>query len=739
MFQIEKQLFVIIKKINSKTKKKELSFAKILSRINKKQERSSNMHRYKWNVFCIFFLLISSSILQTSSNSATLFQFHPNNLEELASIFPHSAQELELGYEEIKQKIKSKLEQIYSITPGKRTFSNTIEALDDIKATISFLCSLCGILSNTATDKSLQKKASEIKSLGGIFKSEYTISNKKLYKSCKQYAENGSKSEPITDEQRYCLDEIMRKFNKNGLNLPIKKQNQIMEIKKELSNECRIFNENIKSNKSHITTPINGLDGLPKQFIENLPKTNDGKYVLKCNDYTRSFVLPLCNIEQTRKDFYIAFKNRAYPENKAILMSIIEKRNKFAEIVGYPDYASFDIDGKMAINISNIENFIAKLVKIARTKTKEEVNILNKLQPQTAAFTSNDTIKPWNIDYLKNIYKKKFFQVNETEISEYFCLEKIIDPMINILESFFNLRIEQEKTDSLWKNTVILKIHNRTNETLIGYLLLDLHSHPGKHTRGKCYGLVPTQRINDTFKPGVAVVLTSFAPKIEGSPSLLTRKDLTILFHEVGHALHNLLSETKLLSFAGSRTKSDFTEMPSQVLESMVGDKEILKMLSAHHKTGEQIPQKLIDSLTVYQKQKFGTGLQVMSFSFYSTLSIDLFKTCDFTDLDKISQEVYKKTTTGITIIPEEHFYTSFSHLIHYGAKYYNYLWTKVFAHDIVKHIRQNGGFLDNNIGQKYAQCILKPGGQKPPEQLLVDFLEREPTQEAFCKSMGLV
>ena len=233
----------------------------------------------------------------------------------------------------------------------------------------------------------------------------------------------------------------------------------------------------------------------------------------------------------------------------------------------------------------------------------------------------------------------------------------------------------------------------------------------------------------------VALVIANFPKATATEPALLKLGDVNTFFHEFGHALHELLGANTIASLSGTRTKTDFVELPSQMLEEWLGQEEILKNLGRHYQTGEPMPQEMITAL---QKLKqFGTGYFVQRQAYLSLMALDYFNAIEPFDVREKMEELAKRHISHVAYNPESHFYASFGHLNGYGAKYYGYLWSKVFALDLFEAIK-SVGLLNPEIGTVYIQKVLAQGGAKDPNDMLIDFLGRVPNANAFFKNMGI-
>jgi thimet oligopeptidase len=288
----------------------------------------------------------------------------------------------------------------------------------------------------------------------------------------------------------------------------------------------------------------------------------------------------------------------------------------------------------------------------------------------------------------------------------------------------------------MWHDDVrLIEVFDKNNKQL-GYLFLDLHPRPNKYTHAAHGNIVPGITLPDGSRlPVVSVVMANFPKPSKDKPALLMREDVRTFFHEFGHAVHSLLGATQMGSFAGTSVKTDFVEMPSQMLEEWLWDKDILKKISSHYKTGQPLPDGMIENILALKRYDAGNFIarQIM----LAKYSLDLHKKGADKDPEKLWFALAEQLLPHLYAGPEYRAYASFGHLTGYGAKYYGYLWSKVFALDLFDTIKKQG-LLNPEIGAKYVQEVISKGGSVDPNILLVNFLGRAPSQEAFLKDMGL-
>ncbi len=679
-------------------------------------------------------ILIVLCVLYVSRSSSTEQPLYSRiiSLDVLSTVMPQSVEQLKAQHGKAVHQAQAAIAQITRIEDDKRTYANTMAALDRLCATsdLALFGNIVGILENLSPHDELREAARATALEISNFFVEQVMHNEALFTACKAYAENNGTRENLTDAQRYFVTEIMREFERAGLLLPADKRAELLKLDKELTQLCSDFEKNIASENRTITVSRDELGGLDEQFITGLKKTEADEYILGTDYPTYTTVMQQCAVEDTRMRLYKLFQNRAYPANKSVLEAILAKRHERAQLVGFPSYAAYDIADQMAQKPETVEQFLRNLLMRALEKEEQElIRIVGDAVLQ-------EPVKPWNLGYLKEQYKKEHYALDENKLREYFPMEKTIQGLIHIYEQFFGLRFVKVPALRLWHDELYaLEVYDAKTNTLLGIFILDLYPRANKFTHAAHSTLVPAvQAHNGHLIPEISVVMANFPHSTADAPALLKRQDVTTFFHEFGHAIHALLGRTTVASYAGTSVKRDFVEMPSQMLEEWLWNAEILKMVSSHYQTGESLPDETIQQ--ILKLKQFDAALQMRTQGRYALFSLYLHQQKN-PDLDGLLSSLNSTYAPHIWFDPESHFYASFGHLAGYNAKYYGYLWSKVFALDLFGEI-QKTGLLDTATGRRYAEAVLAPGGSKPPHLLLQQFLGREPRIDAFIKDLGL-
>jgi thimet oligopeptidase len=667
----------------------------------------------------------------TKEQEATMI-YNITSSDDIKKLFPKTEDEINhLASATLKQ-AQSDVAQIIAIPLEQKTFANTVRAYDTVFMRFRIPCNTLEVLS--MVNEILSGKAAEQLLVLKNHEVDIFAHNKKLYDAINEYATHNAPHENLTKKELYFLDNLLQDYRRRGIDLPEDKRDKVSSLEKEITELSIEFAKNIAADKSSIQVTKEELAGLDEDFINNLKKAENGLYILGVDYPTYYKVISFADKSETRRKIMEAFNNRAYPQNVAVLEALIEKRDNLAQILGFESFAHLALADQMVQTPERAQQFLDDLLKKVAVKEQLEFEKLAKDLPTQVKLSVDGKINAWDRPYLIEQYKKTHYNLDENKITDYFPMENTIKQLLNIYQQFLDLEFQEGPMQGLWDPEIRL-ITVYQNKQLIGYILLDLYPRPNKFTHACEATVIPAMKFNNVLQPAVAVVIANFPKATASQPSLLKRADVKTFFHEFGHALHALLGATELGSISGVYVKTDFVEMPSQMLEEWLWDPGILKQVSHHYKTGESLSDETIK--TLIDLKTLSTGNDTQRQIALSLLSLDYFKKGSKKDIDQIFKNINHKIRTNESPNPNSHVYTAFGHLTDYDARYYSYLWSRVFALALFDHIKKFG-LLNPEIGRQYKHKILEQGGSKDPNELLVDFLGHEPTQDAFIRDLGL-
>ena len=692
-------------------------------------------------IIALVALLALSYFYFRAAAKPTFERLRLHSLDELVNLFPSSKAAIERNVDQAIARASKQLDYIYSIDPQKRTFANTMRAFDVTTNRFLIVPAALAALSQASPNDEVRNAAHETLVRLQAFSIDHFTLNPRLYAACEEYEKllAGSCEEPLNDEQRYFVQETMRDFRRNGLQLPVDVQEKIRKVQKELAQHSLAFDKNINDSQRTIEVGRADLKGLDEHFIDSLKKTEKGTFIIGTDYPTNTKLLEECEVTETRKAQYRSFMQRAYPENVQELTTVIRLRDELAHLLGFESYAQFDLDNQMAKSPDRVKQFLTEVFERGTIKNDEEMELLKKDLPLSVILTSDGKFYPWDLQFVRNYYKKKHLAIDENFISEFFPVEYVLPALFSIYEKFFGLSFKPYDATLWHKDVKVLAVYK--NGYYKGCLLLDLYPRPFKYSHAGQLTIIPALCEQGEARPAVALVLANFPQAQSDRPALLKRFDVITFFHEAGHAIHALLGATQMAGFSGTNTKGDFVEMPSQMLEEWMWDPQILKMVSSHYKTKQPMPDELIEKIVALKN--FESGENCVRQVLYATVCLDYYgagahRLGADKDVDRLWRDLHEKMRPSVLFDKDNKGYCAFTHLMGYGAKYYGYLWSKVYALDLFYYIKPFG-LLNSTIGDRYIHDVIGMGGSKDPELLLEKFLGRKPNSDAFFKDLGLV
>lgn len=657
-------------------------------------------------------------------------------VEDVLKLFPENPQAIEESTDRVIEKVRLQVTTLINTHPEERSFTTLCYAYDRALAMLDQQLSILQALMSVSPDERIRAACQEGFTRLQAFRIDQLTQNSAIYKVLFDYNEHKASRESLNPEEKYYLKEVLEGFKRNGLNLPHNQQEEIKKLKKELGQLEQKFESAINCDVKELTLSRDALAGIDEDFINRLCKTPDGLYCVPVDPPTYPKIMENAAISSTRQQMWQAYVSRAYPQNEPVLKNIIALRDRLARILGYESWADYEIADEMAHNVQTVSQFLRDITKHSKPKAIAEAERYKRELPPSVTLTASGEFYPWDWAYVKNYYQKKHYDLDPEVVAQYFPLESTIKTLFDIYERFLSLRFKRLELCAPWHHEVQVIQVEKIDGVLVGYLLLDLFPRPYKYTHFCHMTLVPSLRYSDRdAHPGASLVIANFPCPAPGMPALLRHRDVVTFFHEFGHALHSLLGATYMASFSGTNVKLDFVELPSQMFEQWMWDKEIIKLVSNHYKTGQKLPDALIKTITTLRN--FNSGDDITRQVGFAQLCLDYFKPGERKDTRAILRTLHESLRPYVAWVPDDHFDTSFGHLTGYGSRYYSYLWSQVFAFDLFNYIKKQG-LLNPEVGKRYVETILAPGGSRPPEELLHNFLGRSPEKEAFFMSLDL-
>lgn len=542
-------------------------------------------------------------------------------------------------------------------------------------------------------------------------------------------------------EEKRLLDRLVTLGKRSGLHLTKDVQEEIKSLSKKISELSIEFNKNLNEDTTFLVFTERELGGLAETYISGLEKTADGRYMVTL-EYPHYYpLMKRCHIPETRRKMEAAFHSRCKEVNTEILEKLVELRAKVADLLGYSTHANYVLEMNMAKNASNVSDFLDAFYEVVKPIGNKEMKYILSLKKREClmkGYNYDGQINAWDLPYYMNQVEQFKFAVNKDKLIEYFPLEVVTEGLFGIYQELLGLTFTEVQHAHVWHENVKL-FSARDTETgeEIGQFYLDLHPREGKYGHAACFGLRPGCRGFDGKRQiPVAAMVANFTKPRRGWPSLLQHHEVETYFHEFGHVMHELCSKAIFSEFSGTQVEMDFVEVPSQMLENWVWEKEPLRRMSRHYKDGSPIPDNLLDKLI--SSRVANTGLMNLRQVVLSKVDQCLHSSHTANTADVFAKHCQE--ILGVPASPGTNMTASFSHLAGgYDGQYYSYLWSEVYSMDLYFTRFKEEGIMNSKIGREYRRVILEAGGSVDGMDMLKTFLGRVPRQDAFFQCKGLV
>ncbi|KAM9307114.1 LOW QUALITY PROTEIN: neurolysin, mitochondrial [Pholidichthys leucotaenia] len=544
----------------------------------------------------------------------------------------------------------------------------------------------------------------------------------------------------LSAEEKRFLDRLVTLGQRKGLHLSKDIQEEIKRTSKLISELSIEFNKNLNEDNTFLVFSQHELDGLADSFLNELDKTADGQYKVTM-EYPHYFpLMKRCHIPETRRKMETLFTGRC-KVNTALLEQLIQLRAKVANLLGNSSHADYVLEINMAKNARNVSDFLDSFhetLKPIGIKERKYILSLKKRECLMKGYKFDGTINAWDLPYYMNQVEQCKFSVNKDKLIEYFPLDVVTEALFGIYQDLLGLSFTEVKHAHVWhENVKLYSAQDTETGEEIGQFYLDLHPREGKYGHAACFGLQPGCRGPDGKRRlPVAAMVANFTKPTKGCPSLLQHHEVETYFHEFGHVMHELCSRTTFSEFSGTQVEMDFVEVPSQMLENWVWEKEPLRRMSHHYKDGTPIPDDLLDKLIA--SRVASTGLMNLRQVVLSKVD-QSFHTSPCAD----TAEVFAKhcqDILGVPATPGTNMTASFRHLAGgYDGQYYSYLWSEVYSTDIFFSRFRKEGIMNPKVGKEYRRVILEAGSSVDGMDMVKTFLGRAPSQDAFFQCKGLI
>ncbi|MCI4388607.1 hypothetical protein PGIGA_G00088120 [Pangasianodon gigas] len=648
-----------------------------------------------------------------------------------------SPEQIRQRTEKLMQRVKHAYDSVAAVDVEKVCYENTLQVLAEAKLDYAASRHMLDFPQYVSPCKDVRSASTEADKHLSEFDVEMSMRSDVFHRLI---ALQERRCNDLFPESRRFMERLIKLGRRNGLHLSADVQEEIKQLSKRISELSIDFNQNVNEENTVLMFSSEELGGLAESYLNGLERTEDGRYRVTLA-YPHYFpLMKRCHVPETRRKMEAAFHSRCKEVNAEILEQLIELRAKAAKLLGFSSHANYVLEMNMAKNSSTVSHFLDELyekLKPVGQKERQFLLSLKQAECQRRGLDFDGQLHAWDLPYYMNQVEQVKFAVDKDKLIEYFPLEVVTEGLLGIYQDLLGLRFHQIQNPHVWHESVKLyTVLDSTTGEEIGRFYLDLHPREGKYGHAACFGLQPGCLGPDGKRTiPVAAMVANFTKPSRNWPSLLQHHEVETFFHEFGHVMHELCSRTRYVEFSGTLVETDFVEVPSQVLENWVWEKEPLRRMSRHYIDGSSIPDSLLDNLIT--SRVANTGLMNLRQIMLSKVDQALHTKSSADTAAEFSKHC--KEILGIPATPGTNMTASFSHLTGgYDGQYYSYLWSEVYAMDIFFNRFRAEGLISPEVGKEYRRVVLEAGGSVDGSEMLKRFLGREPSPDAFFQCKGL-
>lgn len=638
--------------------------------------------------------------------------------------------------------------EIDAIVNNKKTatFENTIAALDRCGELLNKVASVFYGQNSACTSDEMQAVSREISPLLSQHSDDITM-NAALFKRVK-YVYDHQSEEKLDKEQKKLLEETYKSFVRSGANLSADKQEQLRKLNQEISMLQLTFGQNMLAETNAFQLVIDNKDdlaGLPQNLIASAAEVAkerglDGKWVFTLHNPSVMPFLQYSDRRELRERMFKGYISRGCQggknDSREVVKKLVKARLEKARLMGYEDYASMALDNRMAKTPEAVYELLDQVWKPALAKAKEE---LADIQEEMKKDGRDFTAEGWDWRYYADRAKRAKYAFDENELRPYLKLENVRDGLFYCANKLYGITLTQIKNVPLpHPETQAFEVKDAKGKH-IAILFMDFFPRASKRGGAWC----GTYR-DQTYEKGkkitpVVTIVCNFTKPAAGEPALLTADEASTMFHEFGHALHQFFQDVHYQGI--SNVPRDFVELPSQINEHWCFAPEVLKVYAKHYKTGEIMPQSLVEKME--RSQKYGQGFATVEYVAASLLDMDwhvLKSVPDDLDVEDFERQTLVKRGL-LSQIPPRYRTTYFNHTMGggYTAGYYSYMWAEVLEADGFEAFKETGDIFNQDVANRFRKYVLTPGGINDAMDMYVNFRGKKPDTKPLLRNRGLL
>ena len=601
---------------------------------------------------------------------------------------------------------------------GPRTVDNTLLPFDRAEEHLTLAGDQTSIMFSVNPEKDIRDKAQALLQVVSAEGTSLAL-NQDIYHALA--AVDVTQADAAT---KHYMDRTLLEYRLGGVDKDQATRDKVKQLQDRITEISLKFARNVQDDVRKIpVTDKAELDGLPADYIESHKPGADGTIILTTDSPDMTPVMTYAKSPKLRRAMFLAYNNRAYPANTAVLKDLLDARQQLATTLGFATWADLATADQMMGSAPKMKAFLDEVDLASRDRAKHEFDLLQDFvrtkDPSALPMTLSDS------GYWNEQYRRTAYAFDSQSVRPYFAYAEVEAGILKTASHLFH--VEFRPSDApVWDPSVhAYDVYDGGLKA--GRIYLDMHPREGKDKWFSESPLIPGMKGEQLPE---ATLVCNFPGGNASDPGLMQFSDVVTFFHEFGHMMHEVLGgKQHWAGQSGITTEGDFVEAPSQMLEEMFHDPAILQGFARDYKTGQTMPLELISRMN--RASYYGRASWVQGQLFYSTYALQVHdRSPDKVDLDALLKEDFTRFNP-FQFVDGDHFYAAFTHLTGYSSNYYTYVLDKVIAVDFYAAFDPNN-LLDGPAALRYRHTVLEPGSSKPAAQLVQDFLGRPQSVDAL-------
>jgi len=611
---------------------------------------------------------------------------------------------------------RARVTAMEAIPLDKVTPESILDQWDKDQIMIENVTGPVAILNNVHPDKKVRDAADECSLKVSSFYTEL-FQNKKLFERVKRV-------KPATAVQRQFQKDLLEAFEDSGVSLPVAKRKRYKEISDRLTELSQEFGKNVRDNTTKLTFTPEEVKGLPQAYLDRVTKDANGNIVVGFDYPDFNPFMANSQSESARKRYYIAYMQRGTKRNLELLDEVVTLRKEIAALYGVPSFAHYVTKRRMVENPETVTRFLKDVKDVVTSAEKKDLGELSQLKAElTGTSPASTTINRWDLDFYRERLREKRFKIDQEALRKYFPTRQAVDWLLDVSEQMYGIKFERASVPLWHEDAMFFDLKDADSGKFIGSVYLDLYPREGKYKHAAAWPVRGVSR--KAGRTPITALVCNF------DRNGLTHDEAETLFHEFGHALHGVLSNTEYNQHAGTSVQRDFVEAPSQMFEEWTIRPESLQLMKKSCPDCPVMDKELIERVDA--ARRFGKGINYARQYLYATFDMALAAE----DPGK-AMDVWRTMEEGSPMghVPDTQFPGSFGHITGgYAAGYYGYMWSEVIALDMLSAFGDQ--IMNPKVGRRFREMVLSRGGEEPAKQLVERFLGRPVSSQAFFDEIG--